>query len=177
MFDKVDKNDNIIGTTDKKEAHDKGFIHRVVAIYVFTNDGRLYVQHHIKSNMFDHSIGGHVTKGETFDNAAMREAAEELNLKEEITFIGTFYSDERYTGANFRHMFGLYTCTPSDQWVFEPNEEVKVITPIALNEIVEDMNKNPQRYTPGFLNSMEFFLKKTNSTLSLSLGWYKNKTA
>lgn len=177
LLDKVDENNNVIGTTHKEEAHEKGYIHRVAAVYVFDTDGRLYVQEHIKANMIDHSIGGHVKKGESFDEAAKREAEEELNLYEDLTFVGSFYSDERYTGSNYRHMFGLYSCIPSDQWEFQPNEEVKVITPVALEDIVDQMNRQPQHYTPGFLNSMEYYLKKTNSPLSLNLDWYKNKAA
>lgn len=177
LFDKVDENDNIIGTTHKEEAHEKGYVHRVAAVYVFDAEDRLYVQEHIKANMLDHSVGGHVSQGESFDEAAKREAAEELNLYEDLNFVGSFYSDERYTGSNYRHMFGLYTCTPSDNWQFEPNDEVKVITPVALNEIVDRMNRQPQQYTPGFLNSMEYYLEKTNSPLSLNLSWYKNKAS
>lgn len=169
LFDRVNQQDDVIGTTHKQEAHTKGYIHRVVAVYVFDKDGRLYVQHHQKSNMYDHSVGGHVAKGESYDQAATREASEELGITDPLTFLASFYSDETYSGADYRHMFALYTSVPSNAWQFVANDEVRQIEPMTLNEIVYKMNNTPRAFTPGFLNSMEFYLHHTGSDLELDL--------
>ncbi len=175
LFDRVDQNDRIIGTTHKAEAHEKGYIHRVVAVYVFDENGDLYVQEHVKANLLDHSVGGHVTKAEPYELAASREAEEELGIVQPLEFLGTFYSDETYTGSNYYHMFGLFRCTADPDWKFEPNEEVHKIYPLSLEDIVDRMNKRPQDFTPGFLNTMEYYLKTTNSELKLELDSYKGK--
>ena len=49
LFDLVDKQDAIIGATDKPTAHATGQLHRVAGVYVFDKQGRLYVQVHKKS--------------------------------------------------------------------------------------------------------------------------------
>ena len=169
LFDKVDEHDEVIGTTNKQEAHTEGYIHRVVAVYAFDNEGRLYVQHHKKAGMFDHSVGGHVAQGEAYDIAASREAREELGITDPLSYVDTFYSDETYCGTPYRHMFALYTCVPSAEWKFVANDEVGTIEPMSLDVIVEQMNKNPRLFTPGFLNSMEFYLKHIHSDLVLDL--------
>ncbi len=163
-FDLVDENDNVIGVTNKKESHENSGIHRVVAVYVFDSDNKLYIQKHLKSGgLFDHSIGGHVHQGETYDDAAKREANEELGLREPLMKISTFYSDERFSGLNLRHFFTLYECHPSPSWKFHPNDEVKELVPLSIPEIVAMMNKEPKKFTGGFLNSMQKYLKQTKN--------------
>ncbi len=158
-FDLVDINDNIIGETDKETSHKNGDLHRVVAIYVFNKKGELYLQEHIKSGgIWDHSVGGHVIKGEDYDIAAKREGFEELNLNYPLNKIVVFYSDETYSGKPIRHMFGVYECHPPKSWQFFPNDEVKKITSMKLVEIIDLMNKEPTRFTPGFLNTMYHYV-------------------
>lgn len=169
LFDIVNEHDEVIGTTHKQEAHTKGYIHRVVVVYVFDKEGRLYVQHHKKAGMLDHSVGGHVAQGESYAVAAVREAQEELGITEQLSYVETFYSDETFCGAPYRHMYALYTCAPSDNWKFVANEEVGTIEPMTLGSIVAKMNESPRLFTPGFLNSMEFYLKYNSSKLALDL--------
>lgn len=172
-FDVVDTEDRVIGVTNKEQAHKHGFIHRVAAVYVFNASGELLVQHHRKAKLFDHSVGGHVKKGEDYDIAARREAEEELGINQPLLFLGKFYSDETFTGSSYRHMFGLYSCTVGADWVFRPNQEVAAITPMTIEYVVREMNRHPQRFTPGFLNTMDYYLATINSPLKLKIGWYK----
>jgi hypothetical protein len=41
LFDVVDRDDIVVGTTDKKTAHSTGQLHRVGAVYVFDDTARL----------------------------------------------------------------------------------------------------------------------------------------
>lgn len=162
-FDLVDINDNIIGETDKLTSHQNGDLHRVVAIFVFNQKGELYLQEHIKSGgIFDHSVGGHVIKGEDYDTAAKREGFEELCLDCPLEKVSVFYSDETYSGKQIHHMFGIYECTPSENWKFIPNDEVKKIIPIKIENIIDQMNSEPINFTPGFLNTMREYISKKN---------------
>ncbi|HEX8227459.1 MAG TPA: NUDIX domain-containing protein [Candidatus Saccharimonadales bacterium] len=156
LFDLVDKDDIVIGTTDKPTAHAQGLLHRVAAVYVFNENGELYVQVHKGSGgLLDHSVGGHVSKGEDYATAASREAMEELGLTQPLQFLSTFYSDE---GA-YQHMFGLYECVADQDWSFAPSEEVAEIIPMKLSELLEMMEKSPEKFTGGFINTMRAFRK------------------
>lgn len=162
-FDLVDINDNVIGETDKLTSHANGDLHRVVAIFVFDQNGELYLQEHIKSGgLWDHSVGGHVSKGEDYDIAAQREGFEELNLNCSLNKVSVFYSDETYSGKSIRHMFGIYECIPLKDWKFIQNEEVKKIIPMKIETIIDQMNTNPTDFTPGFLNTMREYISKKN---------------
>lgn len=159
LFDSVNKQDEVIGETDKITAHSNGDIHRVAAVYVFDAAGRLYVQNHKKSGMFDHSIGGHIQKDETYEDGAKREAEEELGLTQPLSKLDVFYSDE---GPTMQHMFGLFECTADPSWQFVPNDEVGVIFPMEVKYIRALMEESPDKFTPGFVNTMQHYAELRN---------------
>lgn len=161
LFDLVDKQDNVIGVTDKLTAHSTGQIHRVAAVYVFDKEGRLYVQVHKKSGgLYDHSIGGHISKGETYEEGAKREAEEELGITQPLEKMSVFYSDE---GEDMQHMFGLFRCVADNEWRFVPNDEVEQIVPMDLADIRALMSTNPEKFTGGFMNTMKEYLRIADS--------------
>lgn len=80
IVDRVDKNDKIIGQTTKEEAHKNAYIHRVSAVFCFNPERKLLVQQRKKDGLLDHSVGGHVGLGETYEMAAEREMKEELGI-------------------------------------------------------------------------------------------------
>ena len=150
LFDAIDDHDQVVGTTDKVAAHAKRQLHRAVAVYVFDEKKRLYVQLHKKSGRYDHSVGGHVSKGETYEQAARREAAEELGIRQHLSQLAIFLSDE----GDRLHMFGLFSCVANEEWRFAPNDEVDEITPMALEDIRRLMASQPERFTGGFIKTM-----------------------
>lgn len=159
LFDIVNLQDEVIGTTDKEKAHANGELHRVAAIYVFDERGRLYVQVHKKSGgLYDHSVGGHVSQGETYSEGAAREAREELGISQPLEELSVFYSDE---GPQLQHMFGLYTCTADPSWAFVPNDEVSEIIPMDIDTIRFLMATEPGKFTGGFINTMNEYLRLT----------------
>lgn len=156
LFDLIDDKDNVIGVTDKPTAHNTMQLHRVAAVYVFNEVGELYVQVHKSSGgLYDHSVGGHVSRGETYAIAAQREADEELGIKQPLVVLTTFYSDE----GVYLHMFGLFECVANNDWKFEPNDEVEEIIPMKLDEIRTLMKSSPEKFTGGFINTMQEYCK------------------
>lgn len=157
LFDLVDTDDNVIGVTNKKEAHSTGQLHRVGAVYIFDSIGRLYIQVHKSSGgLYDHSVGGHISQGETYAMGTKREAKEELGITQPLEELSIFYSDE---GPELQHMFGLYTCVADLTWKFVPNEEVDEIIPMEISAIRDLMNKEPKKFTHGFINTMAEFIR------------------
>lgn len=155
LFDLVDEQDNVIGVTDKQTAHTTGQLHRVAAVYVFDRDGRLYVQVHKKGGgLLDHSVGGHIAQGESYEDGAKREAEEELGITQPLNKIGVFYSDEN---SQMQHMFGLFECIADDNWKFVPNDEVEEIIPMSLDDIRALMATNRERFTGGFINTLRMY--------------------
>jgi isopentenyldiphosphate isomerase len=159
LFDRVNERDEVIGVTDKLTSHREGHIHRIVEVYVFAPDGRMYMQLHKKSGMLDTTVGGHVAQSESYDIAAVRETEEEIGLTQPLQPLKTYYGDERiWKGSHTLHYRGMYECTPSSDWKFEPNDEVEVVELATLEAIVERMNAEPKQFTPGFLLSMREYI-------------------
>lgn len=61
-IDIVDAENNIIGTSTAKEAHEQKLLHRVVGVLLFDIHGNLFFQSGTKYNLLDLSVGGHVIK-------------------------------------------------------------------------------------------------------------------
>jgi isopentenyldiphosphate isomerase len=160
LLDIVNSNDEIIGTSDRNTAHNNRQLHRIAAVYVFNTSGQLYVQVHKKSGgLYDHSVGGHVSKGETYRQGAVREAEEELGISQPLQELSIFYPDE---SQNSMHMFGLYTCTAEPTWKFIPNEEVEEIIPMEIKDIRKLMIDEPNKFTGGFIATMKEYTRLKN---------------
>ena len=167
LLDLVDENDKVIGVTDKPAAHQKRLPHRVVAVYVFNDQGELYVQvHKASGGLLDNSIGGHVIKGEAYDAAAVREAREELGIDQTLTHLANFYSNE----GRYLHMFALYECQAAKDWKFMPNNEVEQIVAMKLSAIRKMMKDNPEKFTGGFINTMKQYVALKGLQRPLTMG-------
>lgn len=169
LFDLVNEKDEVIGVTTKLESHTNRELHRIVAINVFDNEGRVYLQEHVKSGgIYDHSIGGHVKKGESYEEAAKREALEELGLEGKFEEIAVFYPHDLILGKKGMHMIAFYEITPSNSWQFIPNEEVNSILPFHLEEVVSMINKNPEKFTTDFIRTMKKYLEVKSIPLKIN---------
>ena len=170
IYDLVDEKDNVIGKTNKEESHKKGLPHRVVAVYVFTDDGKLLVQHRKKDGLLDHSVGGHVHAGETYDVAALRELKEELGLiRNNLERVGSLYSDERGYGMGLKivHCFSIYEAKLKNaDKIIESKDEVERIIPMTLSELAKLMTSNPEKFTLGFINTFNFYIRERKIELN-----------
>jgi 8-oxo-dGTP pyrophosphatase MutT (NUDIX family) len=85
LLDIVDENDRVIGQSPRGEAYARGLRHRCVFIQARDAAGRLFVHRRTSTklvfpSLYDMFVGGVVGAGETYDDAALREAEEELGV-------------------------------------------------------------------------------------------------
>ncbi len=95
MLQVVDTQGRFLRAASRAECHaDAALIHRSVCVLLFNAAGELYLQRRAMSKdtypgQRDLSATGHVRTGETEDEAAARELAEELGVRPEIRRVDT----------------------------------------------------------------------------------------
>ncbi|WP_338703525.1 NUDIX domain-containing protein [Streptomyces sp. Q6] len=85
ILDIVDEQDRVIGQVPRGEVYAKGLRHRCAFILATDPQGRVFVHRRTTTKlafpgMYDMFVGGVVGAGESYDEAALREAEEELGV-------------------------------------------------------------------------------------------------
>lgn len=85
LLDVVDEHDRVTGTAPRGEVYRLGLTHRCVFILVRDPQRRIFVHRRTETKLFapgayDMFVGGVVGAGEAYDDAAVREAEEELGV-------------------------------------------------------------------------------------------------
>ena len=85
ILDVVDENDEVVGQARRGDVYTQGMRHRCAFIQVRDAQGRLFVHRRTPTklvfpSLYDMFVGGVVGAGETYDEAALREAEEELGV-------------------------------------------------------------------------------------------------
>ncbi|QYX81203.1 NUDIX hydrolase [Streptomyces akebiae] len=85
ILDIVDENDQVIGQAPRGEVYARGMRHRAVFVLARDAAGRIFVHRRTATklvfpSLYDMFVGGVVGAGESYDDAALREAEEELGV-------------------------------------------------------------------------------------------------
>jgi len=97
LFDIVDDDNNIIGTATRKEAHEKGFLHKSGIFFIFNKKGQLFMNRRslkkeFEPGVFSLVLGGHVIKGDSYEQTVIREAKEEAGITSKPHYLANFKS-------------------------------------------------------------------------------------
>jgi len=145
VLDIVDDNDNVIGSLPRTEVYEKGMNNfRVINCFIKNSRGELWIPRRVATKkMFplclDVSCGGHVSSGETYEEAFAKEMREELDVDIQITpwrEIGSFNPSKNKISA-FMKVYEIEQDTVPD---FNPEDffEYFWLTPQALLEKLDN---------------------------------------
>jgi isopentenyldiphosphate isomerase len=86
ILDIVDEHDRVVGQAARGDAYARGLRHRCASVLVRDAAGRIFVHRRTATklvfpSMYDMFVGGVVGAGESYDEAALREAEEELGVR------------------------------------------------------------------------------------------------
>jgi 8-oxo-dGTP pyrophosphatase MutT (NUDIX family) len=153
----VDKDNNETGSAFRHEMRARGLVHRAAYILVFNCKGELFVQKRtlykdIYPGYYDVAAGGVVLAGETYEESARREVAEELGIRNaDLSPQFTFF----YEAGSNRVWGRVYSCIHDgkitlqteevESGFFSPPEEV-----LALSQ--------KENFTPDGLYVLKRFL-------------------
>jgi isopentenyldiphosphate isomerase len=154
----VDEHNNVVGAAPRWERRAKRWPHRSTYILVFNSQGELYVQKRTMTKdvfpgYYDPAAGGVVLAGESYEEGARRELAEEMGIRDvPLTHLFTFYfADERTVVWG-----GVYTCVYDGEVVLQP-EEVESGEFVPPEEILR--RAQTALFTPDGLYVLRRYLK------------------
>ncbi len=151
----VNEKDEQIGLMEKIEAHEKALLHRAFSVFVFNEKNELMIQQRAHSKyhspgLWTNTCCSHQREGESNIEAGKRRLQEEMgftcDLKDTISFIYKAPFDNGLTEHEFDHiLIGYFEGEPD----LNP-EEVAAWKWMSLENLKEDMLKNPDIYTEWF---------------------------
>ncbi len=146
LLDLVDKNDEIIGTIwrseyDRLEKEQLGYI-RAVELFIQNDQGQLWIPTRtaakkIAPNGLDYSAGGHVTSGETYLEAMIKEIAEELNIDVAVENLELLGAMEPGDGPRYFREIYRYRTNQTPQYNTEDFVGAKWMTVDELVALLE----------------------------------------
>jgi len=160
----VDEDDNEIGVKERSEIGPDD-IYRVAAIWIANSQGDILMAQRSFNKAPDHDPGkwdpgacGTVEEGETYESNIIKEAEEELGIKDIKPEKGpkVFMSDDT------RQFFGQTFTTVVDKDIEELNFdkiEVEAVKWFTEDELRRQINNNPAIFTKGIRQAVEPFLK------------------
>lgn len=151
----VNTNDDVIGTMEKMEAHLTGNLHRAFSVFIFNDKGEMLIQKRADSKY--HSAGlwsnaccSHPVLKEKIEDAAKRRLKEELHLEIETNFIFSFQYKTIFDNGLIENELDHVLIGFSNSRGCINREEVSALKFISMNDLAEEMNVNPTRFSEWF---------------------------
>ncbi len=160
IFPLVDQQGNVIGQATRSECHrGSKLLHPVIHLHVFNSEGKLFMQKRsatkdIQPNKWDSSVGGHIDLNETPEQAALREAQEEIGLYN----LTIHYLDKYIIETDIERELTYCFYTVADQ---KPQIDMKEVSDGRFWEIDEIKGQLGQGiFTPNFELDFGHFLSE-----------------
>ena len=132
----VDEENRPVAELPRHRVRSENLRHRATYIFVFDRRGRVLVQRRtatkdVYPGYYDLAAGGVVAAGESYEECAEREAAEELGIRgtDLVSKFGFYYEDEG--NRCFGHVF---TCVHDGPFTLQA-EEVESVDFLTVDEI------------------------------------------
>lgn len=161
----VDENDEQLGLMEKQQAHVAGLLHRAFSVFVFNSKGETLLQKRAEGKyhspgLWTNTCCSHPRENESYKEAAQRRLQEEMGfsceLEEKFHFIYKAKLDNDLYEHELDHVFtGIY------DGEFKINEEeVGDFKWISMEDLIADINSNPENYTVWFKIIFKEYLSK-----------------
>jgi isopentenyl-diphosphate delta-isomerase len=156
----VDQQDRTIGTIEKIKAHRDALLHRACSVVLFNDRGQMLLQ---KRNPAKYHSGGlwsntcctHPRPGESPVEAASRRLREEMGIETDLRFAFDFVYRSDFGDGLIEHEFDHVFVGRAEGPPHPNAEEVSDWRWATIEEIADDMERHPSRYTQWFPHLLE----------------------
>ena len=153
LVDIVDESGNFLEVVSKREAHEKGFLHKCVVAEIIDSEGRWVLTLPTKgrqdASQYVSPMGGHVSYGEADDEALKREMDEEFGFHDfKYEFIGKKIFDRHVIGRHENHLLILYKVYSDEKPVL--SHEAESYKYFTEEEIKQGFKNNPKSFGDAF---------------------------
>lgn len=160
-IEEIDWDDNVVAVHPREALRRRMFPHRVSLVIPRVRDGYLLARRgkfmHPFPDTWVCAIGGKVQAGESYADAARREALEEAGIAVEPVYIASF----AYNGPHYQGIFRIFSSAEElDVAGMRPDlREVQYFRTFALDELRELLNSGGEHLAPTFAEALLAFVK------------------
>lgn len=175
--DILDEDGKTIGRScTKSEAHKLGYFHPTVHVWLFNHKGKILIQKRALQketfpDLWDVSVAGHVSAGESIINSAIREVNEEVGLtvtKNDLIKIGIRKSMHEHSNGikdyEFHHMFiSKKNFVPENLLIQQ--EELSDLRLISVERFKNKLKNNYSDFVPHGLDYYNLIINEIEKCL------------
>lgn len=151
----VDRNDRVLGTMEKMEAHEKALLHRAFSVFVFDDHGNMLLQQRASTKyhsggLWTNSCCSHPRPDEDTLAAANRRLKEEMGFETELQKVFDFVYKTDFENGLTEHEFDhVFVGTYNGPILPDPGE-VSNYAFQSMEAIQASLQEHPDLYTPWF---------------------------
>ncbi|QNL48871.1 isopentenyl-diphosphate Delta-isomerase [Olivibacter sp. SDN3] len=162
----VNLQDEIVGSMEKMEAHQKGILHRAFSVFLFNSEDELLLQRRAmhkyhSGGLWTNTCCSHPAPGETIMNAAKRRLVEEMGIVADLKLIDSFIYKAHLDNGLIEHEYDhLLTGNYNGEVALVNQEEVMDFKWIAFDALQQSVNSFPDQFTVWFIKVYQDIFKK-----------------
>jgi isopentenyldiphosphate isomerase len=159
----VDATDTPIGLKKRGEVDDVKDIYRCTGVWITNSEGQVLIAKRKLTKDKDPgkwgpAVSGTVEEGETYESNALKETEEEIGL----TGVSLDLGPKKYIEHPRKYFAQWFFCKvdkPIGDFVIQ-KDEVDQVAWIGKNQLVQEIKKSPEKYTPSFSAMIDILINK-----------------
>jgi len=156
----VDEKDNEIGVLPIAEFFDSRHIHRSSHLLLFNSKEELLLQKrsHKKKlfpGVYDFSVGGFVSEGESYEETLVRETKEELGISAPYRKLFKYKFFD-----SFDKSWKMVYSAVYDGKITRQKSELDSVRWLPVPDLMKEMDRHPEHFNPSFIEGIKIFLDK-----------------